>query len=84
MFHVRINTTGIFDPRRKIFLKSPNTTLGCADLFILKAGKMICLEVKSETGRQRPEQQQFERDVKKNGGEYYLVRCIQDVLNAGI
>lgn len=84
VFFVRINTMGVFDFKRKVYMKSPNTTLGVSDLVILRRGKMICLEVKSESGKQRPEQAQFEQDVKKNGGEYYLVRSIQDVLNAGI
>lgn len=84
VFHIRINTMGVFDFSRKIYMKSPNTTLGVSDIIILKAGKMICLEAKSPTGKQSPEQKQFEQNVKRNGGEYYLVRCVQDVINVGI
>lgn len=84
VFFWRVNTTGIFDPRRRIFLKSPNTTPGVADLICLKAGKMIAIEVKSTTGRQRPEQKEFQDNVTKNGGAYVLARCVQDVIAAGL
>jgi hypothetical protein len=84
VFHFRINNTGTFDPGRKIFLKPHNLTPGVADVIVLRAGKMICLEAKSPTGKQSPEQKQFGQNVKAAGGEYYLVRCVQDVLNAGI
>ena len=84
VFHIRINTMGVFDFNRKIYLKSPNTTLGVSDIVILKNGKMICLEAKSPTGKQSPEQKQFETNVKAAGGEYYIVRCVQDVLDVGI
>ena len=84
VFHFRINNTGTFDPVRKIFLKPHNLTPGVADVIVLKDGKMICIEAKSPTGKQSPEQKQFEQNVKRNGGEYHLVRCVQDVLDAGI
>lgn len=84
VFFWRINTTGIFDPRRRIFLKSPNTTPGVADLICLKDGRMIAIEVKSETGKQRPEQKEFEANVNGNGGTYLLARSVQDVINAGL
>ena len=84
VFHFRINTTGTWHPGRKIFLKPHNLTPGCADVIVLKSGKMICLEAKSPTGKQSPEQKQFEQNVKASGGEYYLVRCVQDVINTGI
>ena len=84
VFHVRLNTMGVFDFNRKVYLKSPNTTKGVADIYILRNGKTIFLEAKSPVGKQTPEQKQFEQDVWKNGGEYYLVRCIQDVLDKGI
>lgn len=84
VFHFRVNNTGTFDPGRRIFLKPHNLTPGVADVIVLRAGKMICLEAKSPTGKQSPEQRRFEANVKAAGGAYYVVRCIQDVLNAGI
>jgi len=84
VFHFRVNSTGTWHPGRKIFLKPPNLTPGVADIIVLKAGRMICLEAKSPTGKRSPDQIIFERNIKANGGEYYLVRCVQDVLSAGI
>lgn len=84
VFHFRVNSTGTWHPGRKIFLKPPNLTPGVADIIVLKAGRMICLEAKSPTGKQSPDQIIFERNVKTSGGEYYVVRCVQDVLNVGI
>ena len=84
VFHFRVNNTGTFDPVRKIFLKPHNLTPGVADVIVLQDGKMICLEAKSPVGKQSPEQKQFETNVKASGCEYYLVRCVQDVIDKGI
>lgn len=83
-FFFRVNTTGTFDPVRKIFLKSPNITPGTSDLFVLKDGHLYAIEAKSTSGRQSPEQKQFQQQVEANGGTYILAHCIQDVIDAGL
>lgn len=53
---------------------------GIADLYALKNGRHLWLEVKTPNGRQNEHQKQFERDVKAHGGEYYVVRSVEDVV----
>jgi len=42
----------------------------------------IAFEVKSRTGRQRLSQMEFERRWKRSGGRYYIVRSVEDVVEA--
>jgi hypothetical protein len=84
LFFFRVNTTGTFDPVRKIFLKPYNLTPGTSDLFVLKSSHLYAIEAKSAKGKQSPEQVEFQKRVEANGGTYVLARCVQDVINAGI
>lgn len=54
---------------------------GVQDITCLINGRYIAMEVKTETGRQSPEQKEIERLVKKHGGEYHIVRSLEDVRN---
>lgn len=58
---------------------SPYAMKGIPDIIMVVNGRFIGLEVKSESGRQSDEQKEFERNVTKNGGAYYLIRSIEDV-----
>src|SRR3990167_3918412 len=42
----------------------------------------IAFGVKSRTGRQRLSQMEFERRWKRSGGRYYIVRSVEDVVEA--
>lgn len=52
---------------------------GVPDIILIKDGKFIGLEVKSEKGRQSDSQKQFQQDLEQSGGSYYIVRSIEDV-----
>jgi len=52
---------------------------GCPDIIVCKSGKFIGLEVKTEKGRQSENQKQAEQEIIKAGGEYYIVKSIDDV-----
>lgn len=84
LFFWRVNTTGTFDPVRKIFLKPHNLTKGTADIFCLKTGRLYAIEAKSPTGRQSPEQKEFQKNVEAHGGTYLLARSLQDVIDGGL
>ena len=46
--------------------------------------RIIFLELKSEKGKQRPEQEDFQLDVEYQGAEYFIIRSIeelQEILN---
>lgn len=55
---------------------------GCPDIVVLKKGRFIGLEVKNDKGKQSEDQQTTENKIKQCGGEYYLVRSIDDVIDA--
>ena len=56
---------------------------GQADLTgILPGGIRLEIEVKSPTGRQTPEQQNYQRMIERFGGVYVLARSVDDVWNA--
>ncbi len=76
----RVNTGAAMIGRRLIRFNPPGT----GDLvgLIAPTGRMLMIEVKSETGRQRKEQNIMQSIVTKFGGLYILARSLADVDNA--
>ena len=64
---------------RAINLKKMGVTSGVSDLVIGHDGRMYCLEVKNENGRQSPRQINFERWCKDCYIPYAVVRSVVDV-----
>lgn len=60
-------------------LKKMGMRKGAADLVIGHAGRMYCLEVKSETGKQSDDQLGFEDWCKRCGVPYVVVRSVGEV-----
>lgn len=52
---------------------------GCPDITACFNGRFIGLEVKTRTGRQSALQKKAEREIIAAGGEYHIVRCMNDV-----
>lgn len=52
---------------------------GIADLYALRDGQHVWIEVKRPDGRQSEYQKRFQRDIEKHGGTYILARGIEDV-----
>lgn len=78
VFAWRNNTTGVYDPTRKIFRKKV-VKRGVSDILGLHGGKFLAIEVKTKTGKLSPEQEQFIDDVNKRGGLAFVARSIDDV-----
>ncbi|PZM81953.1 VRR-NUC domain-containing protein [Candidatus Gracilibacteria bacterium] len=57
---------------------------GCPDITVVKDGRFIGLEVKTEKGKQSEAQKLAEEKILKAGGEYYIVRSVEDVISLGI
>lgn len=58
-----------------------NTQRGQSDIQgMLKGGVVICLEVKSATGRATPEQLAYLETIRANGGIGEVVRSVDDVI----
>jgi len=53
---------------------------GISDMIALKAGRVVFLEVKSPRGKQNENQRKFQQDVEDHGGEYWLVKSLDDVI----
>ena len=52
---------------------------GIADLYCLKDGQSVWVEVKTARGRLSVWQERFRDDVERNGGVYLVARGIEDV-----
>lgn len=67
------------------FRKMPKYGMrGVPDIIVIKDGFFVGLEVKAAKGRQSPEQIAFEDRVKEAGGEYYVVKSIDEVREIGL
>jgi hypothetical protein len=60
-------------------VRAPGYEPGAPDLFVLYDSKFYGLEVKTETGRQSPNQKLAEQQIISAGGCYRVVRNIRDV-----
>lgn len=60
------------------------TPRGLPDIEVVAGGIYYALEVKTPVGRQSPEQKEFEANLKKHGGKYFVVRSIDDVIAIGL
>lgn len=81
----RTNNAPIFERSRGVFRSLPKYTLkGWPDICLVRNGKFYGIEVKSETGKLSPEQAELGRQIIHNGGEYVVVRSIEDVQRAGL
>lgn len=58
-----------------------NNKVGAADIIVLKRNIAYALEVKSETGKQSLEQQDFEIKWCVAGGVYKVVRSLEEVIS---
>lgn len=67
---------------RAISLKKMGVTPGVSDLIIGHDGRMYCLEVKNEKGRQSANQKNFERWCEECSIPYRVVRSVEDVQKA--
>lgn len=56
---------------------------GSADIIgLLKGGRFLAIEVKSPTGRQSPDQKNFQKMIESFGGLYVLARCADDAVRS--
>lgn len=54
---------------------------GQPDLIIMKKGKVWCLELKSDKGRQTKEQKDFQQLCIENQIPYLVIKSLEDVIN---
>lgn len=57
---------------------------GTPDIIVIKDGFFIGLEIKMPKGKQSQFQIDFEKGCKEAGGEYYVIRKLEDVIEIGL
>jgi hypothetical protein len=75
----RMNTGGALIGNRVVRFGVP----GLADIcgIIAPYGRLLCVECKSPTGKQRSQQKIFERVIRNHGGIYILCRSADECLS---
>jgi len=56
---------------------------GIADLYAIRDGRSIWIEIKTSAGRQSDDQRQFQADIEGHGGTYIVARSVEDVEKLG-
>lgn len=81
----RNNTIPVYSIKNKAYIKMPKySRTGLPDIILIKDGFIVGLEVKKEKGKQTPNQKIVEKEWKEAGGEYYVVKSIDDVKVIGL
>ena len=68
--------------RRQAILVGMGVHAGFADLIVISGGRVLFLEVKSQTGRLRKSQEVFRDTVTTQGFGWALARSVDDALGA--
>jgi hypothetical protein len=74
VFHWRSNNIAV---KGRVF----HGLLGVPDIIVLHNGYFIGLEIKTKEGKQTKEQRDFERNCTINGGFYFVIRSIDDLIS---
>jgi len=53
---------------------------GIPDIIAIKNNRVLFLEIKRPGGRQSNYQKQFQANIEEHGGEYYLVKSLDDLV----
>ena len=81
LFLHRVNNMGVYDPKRKAYRVFPKgAKKGFPDIIVIKNGFLIGLEVKTGEGKQSNNQKEVEKELKKHGADYFVVRSLEDAI----
>lgn len=75
----RINVVGIFDAKIGGHRKS-NATKGVEDVVCCIRGMYVGFEVKAGNDKQSEDQKKREFEIKRAGGQYYIIRSTDEFL----
>jgi len=53
---------------------------GIPDIIAIKNNRVLFLEIKRPGGKQSEHQQQFQLDIEGQGGEYYVIKSLEDLI----
>lgn len=75
---------GIRDKFTGSIMKRTGAKRGVADVILLMANdkyNCLCLEFKTDIGRQSSDQKEFQSQIERNGGRYEIARSVNDAIN---
>ena len=76
----RLNSGDFFLPAgNNKFYRVAGCGAGTADFIVIKDGRTIFLELKSDKGKQSDEQWNFQIEIKKQGCDYLIIREFEEV-----
>jgi len=80
VFAIKINTGGIFDPKKRVFRRNNNKHIhrGVSDILAVVDGKFLAVEVKYKTGKPSEYQTKFIERIKASGGEAFWCNSFED------
>lgn len=81
IFVWRNNSVGVYDPVKRLYRKNMSkfSLNGTSDILGIIEGKLLAIEVKSETGRVSDAQKKFLNEVNAQGGVAFVARNVMDV-----
>jgi len=74
---------GARNPREAGILKDEGVTPGVSDLILLTPRHgfgALCLECKTENGRQSPEQKEWQKQAENAGNKYVVFRSVEEFI----
>lgn len=80
IFAFKVKSTGTYDQASGRFrTPSPWYRKGCPDVLVCYSGRMVGLEVKTQTGRLSVHQKLFHQDMEAAGGKTFVVRDVKEL-----
>ena len=81
LFIQRTNNVGLYDQKNRGYRRTPiGQKKGFPDILVLHKGKFIGIEIKTKTGKQTEHQKKMQKMIEKNGGEYYVIRSLNELI----
>lgn len=79
-FAFKVQSTGIYDPIKKVYRKSRNMwhINGVSDILAIHKGHFVAIEIKTKTGRLTDNQRNFISKIEGHGGTACVVRTIEE------
>lgn len=79
----RTNNIPVYDGKN--FRSMPKYSIhGIPDVIVIWNGQFVGLEIKTNVGKQSDGQKEFEKQCREVGGEYYVIRGIDEVKEIGL
>lgn len=77
----RINNVGVWDEKKGV-RRSGNTQKGLPDVWACMRGRFVTFEIKAGSDRQSTFQKIVEQEIRRAGGEYWIIRSTDEAIGA--